>query len=142
MKDFSYYLRTGDVKKQRKNIILSESLMKQAEERLDYISTQEMRNKIVRFIIEDIYESMREAVESLMILQGFKSYSHEATVSFLQKFPKEIIRSDIEELDRLRKIRNDIMYRAKNVDIIEGRSALNFAKKLFPKLQKILKRLI
>lgn len=37
-------------------------------------------------IIENCYEAIREMIDALMALKGFKSYSHEANVEFLRKF--------------------------------------------------------
>ncbi len=49
---------------------------------------------------------MREAADSLLYHDGFKSFSHEASIVYLLK--KGFNEHDVSEFDRFRKIRNAI----------------------------------
>ena len=85
---FEYYLDANLVRKQKADKEEAKSLMKKALHRLNYIKKQKINEDTASFIFEDIYESLREASQSLMALKGYKPYSHEALISFLKDFYK------------------------------------------------------
>ena len=64
------------------------------------------------FTFEAIYETLGEAMQSLMAGKGYKPYSHEATIAFLQEY-YYFTHIEIGQLDQMRKDRNDCMYYAK-----------------------------
>ncbi len=115
---FDYYLRNGSVKRKTPDPEEAKSLLRKSINRLDYVNNQKINDKNANFIMEGAYETIREATQSLMSLEGFKPYSHEATISFLRKFYISYFsEDDIYKFDYFRKLRNDSVYRA--VDIIE-----------------------
>ncbi len=64
------------------------------------------------------YDSLRELLEALAIKNGYKIYNHECYTSFL----KEVIKNSNlgDEFDVIRKIRNDINYYGKEINIEEA----------------------
>ena len=109
VKEFEYFVRKGDVKKQKPDINLSKATFKESMERLEF-SKSLLNVKKSKYILENAYESMREAADSLLYIDGFKSFSHEASIIYLAK--KGFNEGDIMELDRFRKIRrNKILWR-------------------------------
>jgi len=84
MKDFSVFLMEGSVKQQQPDRNLSEDLAKDCQERFDDAKLSLGTGRKPKFIYENVYEALREAADSILFLKGYKSFSHEATISFLQ----------------------------------------------------------
>ena len=135
VKEFEYFIRKGDVKIQKPDTNLSKAAFKESMERLEF-SKNISKLKISKYILENAYESMREAADSLLYLDGFKSFSHEASIVYLIK--KGFNESDIMELDRFRKIRNGIKYYGENCDDSDAQLALELAEKIIHKVKNLL----
>lgn len=132
---FEYYLTANLVRKQKADKEEAKSLMKKAVHRLNYIKKQEIKEDTASFIFEDIYESLREASQSLMSLKGYKPYSHEALISFLRNF-YNFTGSDISNFDRFRVLRNKTVYSAVWVSVEVCQEALAFLEDFLPKLSR------
>jgi hypothetical protein len=59
---FANYLKTGKVKKKTADPEEGKALLNQAEDRLEYIKGKEITAKTAKFVFEDAYEAVREAV--------------------------------------------------------------------------------
>ena len=101
--------------------------------------TQREDEKNAKYIVENIYDILRELIEAKLALNGFKSYSHEATILFLKKFP-EFKESEIRFMDNLRRIRNGIKYYGKDIEINETRKVIDFSRFILPKLKSLVKK--
>lgn len=132
---FEHYLNVNLVRKQKADKEEAKSLMKKAVHRLNYIKKQEIKEDTASSIFEDIYESLREASQSLMSLKGYKPYSHEALISFLRDFYK-FSGSDISTFDRFRILRNKTVYSAAWVSVEVCQEALAFLEDFLPKLSR------
>ncbi len=135
---FSHYLKIGKVKVQTPNVEEARSLLDKSKLRLAYTKERQPNKKTASFVLEDAYEAMREASQSLMSLKGYKPYSHEATISFLKEYyHKELSDSDLYTMDRFRQLRHDAVYKAVEVVPQEARQALHFADKIIRIIQKV-----
>jgi beta-phosphoglucomutase-like phosphatase (HAD superfamily) len=85
IKPLAYYLREGLVRKSKPNLPMAKSLVNKALIRLNRIQRETILEEESSIVFEDIYESLREASQALMEVQGYKPYSHEATVSFMKE---------------------------------------------------------
>jgi uncharacterized protein (UPF0332 family) len=132
---FQYYLNEGLTRKVRVDREEAKSLMNKAVQRLDYVKSQEINEDTAPFIFEDIYETLREAAQSLMSLKGYKPFSHEALISFLKEF-YNFPEHEISAFDRYRILRNKTVCCAANVSTGVCRDALKFAEGFLPKLRK------
>ena len=132
---FQYYLNEGLARKVKVDREEAKSLMNRAALRLDYVKSQEINEDTSPFIFEDIYETLREASQSLMSLKGYKPFSHEALISFLKEF-YNFPEHEISAFDRYRILRNKTVYCAANVSTAVCRDALKFAEAFLPKLRK------
>ena len=83
---FKEYLKQGQVKKKTPDPEEAKSLLNKAINRLTYFRKQLIKEKEASIVLENTYESMREATQALMSLKGYKPYSHEATIHFLKEF--------------------------------------------------------
>ena len=141
MKDFEFFIQSGDVKKQIPDSNLSNSLVKDSIKRLKYAKSSPLTEENAKYVYENAYESLREAADAILFLKGFKSFSHEATVSFLQQF-NEISIKEISEFDRMRRKRNGMKYYGKPCSIEDAKDSVEFAGKFMEKLISLQRKLI
>ena len=68
------------------------------------------------------YEALREVLEAIAIKNGFKVYNHECFCSFL----REVIKDDIssQEFDIFRRMRNQINYYGKDIELEEAKNII------------------
>ncbi len=117
----------------------SKAMIVRASKRLEYVKSQSITEDNASFLFEDIYEILRECVHGLMAANGYKPYSHEATVAFLDEHYKSYFGEKlVEAFNRYRIIRNNIMYRANYVSKDEAIKALDIAEKFVRKTTDLL----
>jgi len=135
VKEFEFFLGKGDVKKQSPDKNLSSATFKEGLERLEF--AKGLLNKArSKYTLENAYESMREATDALLYLEGFKSFSHEASIAYLSK--KGFSEQEIIEFDRFRKIRNGIKYYGRDCEQSDAIEAISLAEKVIGKIKKII----
>ena len=135
MKEFEFFIKKGNVKKQSPDKNLSISTFKESLDRLEL--AKQLTGKVKpKYILENSYEAMREAADALLYSEGFKSYSHEASIRYLLN--KDFNESEITEFDRFRKIRNSIKYYGGDCDLTDAESALKLAKNIIQKIKNLL----
>lgn len=135
VKEFDFFLRTGDVKKQQSDIHLSQATLRESLERLEF-AQKLLSNAKPKYILENAYEAMREAADAFLYHDGFKSYSHEASITYCAQ--KGFSEKDILEFDRFRRIRNGIKYYGGDCDKADATLALQLAEKIIFSIQKML----
>ena len=137
MKDFEYYINEKEVKIQSPNKIQSLSIFNAAKERFQRANRFPKIKEEAKYILEDSYDSIREACDALLIKDGYKSYSHVASIVYLRKFKFE--ENIIRKIDRLRQLRNGIKYYGENVDLKDAIDALDIAEKIIKKIEELLR---
>lgn len=106
VKDFEFFLSKGDVKRQSPNENLSKATFKDSLERLE-LSKNLLQKTRPKYVLENAYESMREAADSVLYKEGFKSFSHEASIVYL-------IKKDFNEKDIMEIVMNQMLTRQSN----------------------------
>lgn len=135
IKEFQYYLNNNLAKKASTDKGEAEALINKAEGRLEFsIKARELNENTAPYIFEDIYECLREAAQSLMSLEGYKPYSHEALISFLKEF-FDFPESYTASFNRYRILRNKTVYRGEKVSAEICKQSLNFLIDFLPKLK-------
>lgn len=134
IKPFNYYINENLVRKAIPNISMAKSLMQKAEIRIKRISKSRIQEEESSIIFEDIYESIREASQSLMEIKGLKPYSHEALVSFLKEY-KLLSEEKSNIIDSYRILRNNLVYKAEKVSLQKCIEALDFTKIILPEIK-------
>ncbi|MBW2976932.1 HEPN domain-containing protein [Candidatus Woesearchaeota archaeon] len=138
---FENYLETGKVKRKTPDYEEAKALFEQSKERMDYTKLKDISQKTAKFVLQDSYEAVREAAQSLMSIHGFKPYSHEATISFIKKFySADFSEEEIHKFDHFRQIRNNSVYKAAKVMEEDAKSSIFFAKKFIQKVQILLNK--
>lgn len=111
IQDFDYYIKNNFVRRTSVNLAQVKSLINKAEIRLNRIKKGDISEDESSILFEDIYESVREAAQSLMQLNGFKPYSHEAVIAFLKK-KRLLSDKELSDFNRYRILRNKSVYEA------------------------------
>jgi predicted transcriptional regulator len=138
---FSKYLKEGLAKKVSIDKELAKSLLKVARFRLEKAKKEKPADENAFFIVENCYEALKELIDAIMSLDGYKSYSHEACIDFLKEFyAKQLGTSAIFTVDRYRKLRHDIKYRGILPSLEEGRNAVADIEPIFALLETIIRQ--
>ena len=136
MKPFEYFLENQEVKKASQDINLAKSLIKDMMERIKDVLLLDI-SKFPKIIFENIYDSLRDFADALLAIDGFKSYSHQASFAYLSKYGFEDSVLDI--LDKFRYKRNSSKYYGQSISIDEAKEILNFYNRNKQKINMLLK---
>jgi uncharacterized protein (UPF0332 family) len=137
MKDFEYYLAAKDVKKASPDKQLAISLVKDMEKRTADAMKLDAR-EFSKIVFESVYDALRDFCDALLAIKGYKSYSHEGSISFLAKNDFDI--SFILALDNFRYKRNSSKYYAKNITFEDANSILDFYNSNKSRINEALKK--
>lgn len=137
--DFNECLKKRTVKEVKPDFELIESLRKTSENKLNSSEKLELTKITAGSKISLLYDSLRELLEALSILKGYKVYNHECYTCFLKEILNESTKGD--EFDELRKIRNGINYYAKDISVQESREVLTRIKNLRKEILRILDKI-
>ena len=135
MKEFQHYLTKGYVKKQSPDTNISKAVFKDALERFAHAKTI-LGSAKSKYVLENAYEAMREAADSLLYLHGYKSFSHEASIAYLTD--KGFSANELEEFDRFRKIRNNIKYYGRDCEETDAKQCITLAEQIINKIKKLI----
>ncbi len=123
----------GLVKETRPDRNLLDSLIKSSSKKIKTVDLIELNSDSAASKISLAYDALRELLEALAIDKGFKIYNHECYSSFLKEILNE---SQIAvKFDSLRKIRNNLNYYGKEIEIEEAKSVLKEIKDLIKKIK-------
>jgi len=96
------------------------ALLDESKNKLASAELLELTNITASSKISLLYDSPHAVLEALALQNGFKIYNHECYTAFLREILKH---SELAtEFDKLRRIRNQINYYGKGVDIDEAQS--------------------
>jgi len=85
IREFKFYLEEGSIKKSEPNLALASSLIKDMESRIKDVCSFKL-NQYPKLVFENVYDALRDFADALLALDGFKSYLHEASFSYLKKY--------------------------------------------------------
>ena len=138
---FGDFIKEGSVRKVSLDKQLAKSLVKIALLRLKNLESTKITDENSFSIVENCYEAIRELIDALMALRGFKSYSHQANIEFLREFYSvNVGYAAINKIDRYRRIRNDIKYEGLLTTESEADEILKNTKIIINVLMKLLER--
>ena len=138
---FKNYLNIGYIKKKTPDSEEAKALLEKAKNRIGYTESREINDKTSQFVLEDAYEAIRESAQALMSVNGFKPYSHEATISFIKEFySSHFNEEELHKFDRFRQLRNDSVYKAKIVNNEEAKASILFAIEFINKVNSLLNK--
>ena len=114
MMDWSKCLEKN-VRERTPNPSEARSLKKMASIRMEDNDRRERTEENISLIVETYWEINRQLITGLLNLKGFKSYSQDCLIIFLEEF-YNLKKNELELLDQLRRLRNDIDYRGEFLD--------------------------
>ncbi|MEK6917702.1 MAG: hypothetical protein AABW51_02030 [Nanoarchaeota archaeon] len=136
MRTFAEFLKQGLVKKKTKDESRAKSLIKGAEERKKIMEKYLPLNEETAVqIVEECYDVIRELLEAKLSKDGYKSYNHEAVISYMTNLG--FSRDEVVFVDKLREIRHGIKYYGKYVGLEYAEKVKDFLNKIYSKLKKI-----
>jgi hypothetical protein len=139
MMPFEYFLQNNEVKKASVDVNLAKSLVKDMKERIE--KSLLLDPKIfAKMIFENIYDALRDFCDALLSINGYKSYSHQASISFLIKENFDV--SMINELDQFRYKRNGSKYYGESIYPEDSEKIKEFYLINKNKFEKIIKKKI
>ena len=119
--DLNNCFEKGLVKKTEKNVELVKSLIKISNTNEMTVKTATITPKNVSSYVTLAYDSLRQILEAICILKGYKVLSHICIGELLDKILDDF---DYTEFDRLRWIRNSISYYGNEVDFNQGKEII------------------
>jgi hypothetical protein len=115
---------------------LAKSLIESAGNKFTSASLLKLSEVTSSSVVTLYYDSLREFLEALSVLKGYKIYNHECYTSFL----KEIIEDEdfSREFDSVRKIRNSINYYGEKLGLNDAEIIVRDVKELIKKCKNLL----
>ncbi len=131
MREFKTYVQSNEVRKQNPDRNLAKSNAKAGLERLD-LAKALLHTQKPKYVVENAFEALREVIDAVLFSKGYKSYSHEASVSYLVFLG--FSPSEIAQVDSLRKQRNGIKYCSEESTTTQAETAVIIAEKTIKKI--------
>jgi len=122
----------------------AQSILKMADTTLEMIKDIDV-NKFSSNVTKEYYDTIRELVSIVLLLDGYKTYgegAHKKLIEYLQSNYKEFNEYEIFLLNDLRIKRNKITYDGFFVDKDYIKKKIKDIQKIITKLQKIIKKKI
>ena len=132
--DLDECFRKGLIKKTKIDRELIKSLIEMSKIKEITVKTANINEINISAYVSLAYDALREMLESLCILHGYKVLSHICIGELLENILEDF---DYSEFDRLRWIRNSINYYGEKIDFEQGKEII---KKIFVIKKKILNR--
>ena len=137
MRPFEFFVEKEDVKKSSKDMALAKSLIKDMIKRIKDVNALEF-TKFSKIVFENLYDALRDFADAILAVNGFKSYSHQASFAYLANYGFDD--SVLDSLDKYRYIRNGSKYYGYDISIEEAKSLLEFYKRIKTKIDDIIKK--
>lgn len=114
--------RKGFIRPAKKNKELAKSLAEMSQTKEATIKESNLNEKNISAYIPMAYDSLRETLEAICIMHGYKVTSHVCVEKLLASVYPEI---SFREFDRFRYIRNSINYYGKKIGFDEGKEIID-----------------
>lgn len=107
---FEEYIERGKVREGKRDPSQAKNLLKRSASKFETMEKLGISEDTATDYLENVYESCKMLVQSLMSAEGFKPYSHEAVIAYaIDELDLDMVNSNT--LNRYRKLRNDISYK-------------------------------
>ncbi|QGA80401.1 hypothetical protein [Candidatus Nanohalobium constans] len=138
MRNFNELLKDDRVEEVSEDYAKQKGLIKRSKARLENQKSRKIDENTAFEILENIYESLREALEAAMAADGYKSNDHVSTIAYA-KDELEFNRSIVNRLHRFRKLRNESRYEAREIKVEEAGQIKEFAEEIIPEIEQKIK---
>ncbi len=136
MRSFEEFLKQGLIKVKQKDEPRFRNLIEGAQKRKDVMEKYlPLNEETSTKIIEECYDIIREILEAKLSREGYKSYNHEAVISYLINLGFSL--TDTIFVDKLREVRHGTKYYGKQVSLEYATKVKEFLTDNYIKLKKI-----
>lgn len=125
--DFEKFIEEKKVIRCQKDVQKVKSLLKMSKNNLEFFKSIDLSKVSATVLLVNYYDSLRQILEAITLLEGYKVLSHEAYTYYLKKINENSI---AEKFDRFRKLRNGANYYGKEVDIDVSENAIKEISKI------------
>jgi len=95
---------------------------------MEQVLEENIDQQSASYVFKNAYEVIRTAINSRMAENGYRPYSHTATIAFARD-RMNITKAEATRINRYRKLRNSIQYRAERVTVEEAREIVESMEK-------------
>jgi uncharacterized protein (UPF0332 family) len=134
--DLNECKKKGLIKKTNVNTELIKSLIEMAAIKEETVNTAKLTERNISAYASMAYDSLRETLEAICVLNGYKVISHLCLGELLKELFKEF---DFNSFDRLRYIRNGINYYGTKIEFEQGKEII---KKIFEMKRELKERFL
>lgn len=106
---------------------------------MERVKEEEISEESASYVFKNAYDVIRTSITALMTLEGYNPYSHVAVIAYARDrlFLSE---SRVSKLNKYRRLRNNIQYRAEEAGIHEAEEIVGFMEELVPEMKENLKQ--
>jgi len=122
------------IKKTKENKNLAQSLIEMADIKEETVRDSKIDERNISAYVSLAYDALRETLEALCVLKGYKVLSHLCLGEMLKNWFSDF---DYEEFDRLRYARNSINCYGVKIDFEQGKKLIE---KIFRMRKTIIKK--
>lgn len=138
MEPFDYYLKSNLAKKISPNVFRARFLIKDMDLRLEFLKEIDIE-KFPKFFFEHLYDIIRDFCDAILFAEGYKSYSHEASIAYLLN--KGIDFMTVKKLDIFRYKRSGSKYYGEPITRDDARNINELYLKIKSKLNDMIKEI-
>jgi|SRR3989344_8488442 len=135
MESFESYLKKGIVKKSFKDMQRAKNLVKDGRKRILDVELLDIE-RLSKFVFENVYDAIRDFLFAILLIEGYKTNSHEASIVYLLKKGFDVY--TINKLDKFRYRRNGSKYYGEEISVEEAKDIKEFYLMLESKFNKLL----
>ncbi|MFC1722965.1 hypothetical protein ACFL0V_02400 [Nanoarchaeota archaeon] len=140
---FEEFVEDRVVRKKTSDINRAKSLAEEAKKRnkfiLELVSKIGIKDSNANYFIENAYDALIELLRAKLLVDGYYSSgegAHEAEVSYMRDLG--FAEREVRFMNDLRYYRNGILYYGKDFDTEYAEKVVEFLRKAYPKMMKIL----
>jgi len=135
--DLKNCIDKGLIKKTRVNKELAKSLLRTAAAKEIAINSARIDEVTISAYVPMAYDALREVLEAICVLNGYKVISHICTGELVKTLVKEF---NFVEFDRFRYARNSINYYGEMIDFPQGKDLIKKMLNMKKQLEKAVKK--
>ena len=136
IRKFDFAKPSKDIKQITPNLNEIKSIFEDALKRYGTFIEQVNDKNMSKYVFENLYDSIREISECIVLLDGLKIYSHEMTISYI--FQKKYINhSEASIFNDIRNLRNKSKYYGKTISYEKVQESISQFEELKKKLSSI-----
>lgn len=106
---------------------------------MERVKEEEISRESASYVFKNAYDVIRSSITALMALKGYNPYSHVAVIAYARDrlFLSD---SEVSRINKFRRLRNNIQYRAEEAGVQEAEEIVEFMKKFVPEMEENLRQ--